>query len=142
MVYYFRLFLLVLFLLVGESGRGQDLAGDALRVVFHLTTSDSLAHRALVKQLTNFLTAAPGSQLEVVCHNNGITFLQKGLSGQVAFIDGLRGRGVDFVACENTMRERGILHEQLVAGVRTVKAGVVEVVRKQQLGWAYIKAGF
>jgi intracellular sulfur oxidation DsrE/DsrF family protein len=40
------------------------------------------------------------------------------------------------------MRERGILHEQLVAGVRTVKAGVVEVVRKQQLGWAYIKAGF
>ena len=113
-----------------------------LKVVFHLTTADTLAHKALVKQMANFLHAAPKARIEVVCHNNGIGFLQSAVTKQAAKIGELKAMGVDFVACENTMRERKIKREELVAQCRTVPAGVVEVVMKQEAGWAYIKAGF
>lgn len=112
-----------------------------LKVVFHLTTADTLAHKALVKQMANFLQAAPKARIEVVCHNNGIGFLQSAVTKQAAKIVELKALGVDFVACENTMRERKIKREELVAQCRTVPAGVVEVVMKQEAGWAYIKAG-
>jgi uncharacterized protein len=49
---------------------------------------------------------------------------------------------VDFVACENAMREHKIKREDLVTDCRTVPSGVVEVVLKQDKGWAYLKAGY
>ncbi len=112
------------------------------KVVFQLASNDTLVHKALIKQLTNFLNAAPNSKLEVVCHNNGITFLQNGVTKQADKIRELKARGVDFVACENTMRERKIKREDLMAECRTVPAGLVEIVMKQEKKWAYIKAGF
>lgn len=113
-----------------------------LKVVFHLTTSDTLAHKSLMKQCHNFLTAAPKARIEVVCHNNGIALLQQSATKQAEQISALSAKGVDFVACENTMRERKIKREELVPTCRTVPAGVVEVVLKQEEGWSYIKAGF
>lgn len=112
-----------------------------LKVVFHLTSNDTLAQKAMVKQLHNFLIAAPNAQLEVVCHNNGISFLQTAVTKQAEKIVELKSKGVDFVACENTLRERKIKREELVSECRTVPAGIVEVVMKQDKGWAYIKAG-
>ncbi len=111
------------------------------KVIFHLTSSDTLAQKALAKQLNNFLIAAPNARLEVVCHNNGISFLQTSATKQYEAIRDLHGRGVDFVACENTLRERKIKREELIAECRTVPAGIVEVVLRQEQGWSYIKAG-
>lgn len=111
------------------------------KVVFQLTSSDTLVHKALIKQLNNFLNAAPKSKLEVVCHNNGITFLQTGVTKQADAIRALKVRGVDFVACENTMRERKLTRANLVDECRTVPAGIVEIVLKQEKRWAYIRAG-
>ena len=120
---------------------GPVVTTKKLKVVFHLTTADTLAQKALVKQLGNFLHAAPKARLEVVCHNNGIVFLQTAATKHAGKISELKALGVDFVACENTMRERKIKREELVSQCRTVPAGVVEVVMKQDAGWAYIKAG-
>jgi intracellular sulfur oxidation DsrE/DsrF family protein len=59
---------------------------EKLKVVFQLTSNDTLVHKALVKQLNNLLTAAPNARVEVVCHNNGITFLQSAVTKQSAGI--------------------------------------------------------
>jgi uncharacterized protein len=112
-----------------------------LKVVFQLTTADTLAHKALVRQCTNFLNAAPNAKIEVVCHSNGITFLENATTKQGAKIRELKAQGIDFAACENTMRERKIKPEALVSECRIVPSGVVEVVLKQEKGWSYIKAG-
>ena len=141
-----KIFWLFTALLLTTAAQAQSEPGvettKKLKVVFHLTSGDTLAQKALAKQLTNFLVAAPNAKLEVVCHNNGITFLQTALTKQGDKIRSLKAKGVDFVACENTMRERKIKREELVSECRTVPAGVVEVVLKQDKGWAYIKAGF
>jgi intracellular sulfur oxidation DsrE/DsrF family protein len=48
---------------------------------------------------------------------------------------------VTFAACENTMRRMNVTREMLLPFAVTVDAGVAELVRKQEAGWAYIKAG-
>lgn len=112
------------------------------KIVFQLTSSDTLVQKSLVKQLANALDAAPNSKIEVVCHNNGIVFLQKDKTAQAAKIKELAGRGIVFVACRNTLRERKIADAELVPEAGFVPAGIIEIADKQEKGWAYLKAGF
>jgi len=115
---------------------------EKLKMVFQLTSNDTLVQKALIKQLNNVLIAAPNAKIEVVCHNNGISFLQSALTKQTDGIKALHGKGVDFVACANTLRERKIKVEELLSACRTTPSGVVEIAMKQHKGWAYLKAGF
>ena len=111
------------------------------KVVFQLTSADTAIQRSLAKQIHNVLAAAPKSQIEVVCHNQGISFLQTAKTLQGEKIRELQAKGVVFAACENTMRDRKIKREELVPAAITVPSGVVEIVKKQRKHWAYLKAG-
>ena len=112
------------------------------KIVIQLTNGDTAVHRATVKQIFNALAAAPNSKIEVVCHNNGISFLQTAKTFQGDKIKELKSKGVVFVACENTLRERKIDKTEIVPEAGFVPAGIIEVVDKQTKGWSYLKAGF
>ncbi|MFM9948876.1 MAG: DsrE family protein [Saprospiraceae bacterium] len=137
------LFLLISFLSISSVfGQGATAVDNTpYKIVFQLTSGDTAVHRALTKQLHNALTAAPKSQIEVVCHNQGIYFLVSSKTLQAEKIRELKGKGVVFAACENTMRERKIKKDELVPETITVPAGIIEIVKKQRKHWAYIKAG-
>ena len=47
--------------------------------------------------------------------------------------------GVEFVACGNSMRAQKLVKDDLVEGVTTSIAGYVEVMQRQQQGWAYLR---
>ena len=47
--------------------------------------------------------------------------------------------GVRVVACENTMRNQKLVRADMHPDVGYVQAGVVEIVRRQQEGWAYLR---
>jgi intracellular sulfur oxidation DsrE/DsrF family protein len=47
--------------------------------------------------------------------------------------------GVRFVACANSMRSRDIDESRLAADVETAPAGVGELTRLQDAGYAYVK---
>ncbi|MDO8367071.1 MAG: DsrE family protein [Saprospiraceae bacterium] len=137
------LFFLISLLALSSAFAQNNAAVDntPYKIVFQLTSGDTAVHRALTKQLNNALTAAPKSQLEVVCHNQGISFLVGSKTIVPEKIRELKKRGVVFVACENTMRDRKIKREELVPEAGTVPAGIIEIVKKQRKHWAYIKAG-
>lgn len=126
---------------LSAAAQSDKVDNTRYKIVYHLTTADTLAHKSLVKQLNNVLNAAPKAQLEVVCHNMGIYFLVTEKTQQAAGIRDLKARGVDFVGCENTLRERKINRSELMPEVRTVPAGIIEIVKKQRKKWSYIKAG-
>ncbi len=112
------------------------------KMVIQLTNGDTAVHRATVKQMFNALTAAPNTKIEIVCHNNGIAFLQSAKTIFGDKIKELQAKGVVFAACENTLRERKIDKTEIVSDAIFVPAGIIEVVDKQSKKWAYIKAGF
>jgi intracellular sulfur oxidation DsrE/DsrF family protein len=134
----------LLSLLAISSVLGQTTAAidnTPYKMVIQLTSGDTAVHRSLVKQIHNILTAAPKSQIEVVCHNQGISFLVTAKTLHAEKIQEYKTRGVVFAACENTMRDRKIKREELLPAVITVPAGVIEIVKKQRKRWAYLKAG-
>ena len=111
------------------------------RIVFQLTTSDTLSHKALMKQLGNILTLSPTSQLEVVCHGPGLSMLVEKSSIVSNKIKDFSEVGVSFMACQFSMKERKVAKEELHSNAIIVPGGILEIIQKQEQGWSYIKTG-
>jgi uncharacterized protein len=112
------------------------------RIIFQLTTNDTLAHKALMKQLGNMLSVEPSTKIEVVCHGPGLDMLvaQKTMVGEKIKL--FSSKGVVFHACEFSMKERNVSKESILSEAKYVTAGILYIVGKQEEGWSYIKAGF
>lgn len=109
-------------------------------IVIEVNAPGKTAYATVLGNITNLRKAlAPDPvEIEVVCEGKGIDMLLK--SGPVATqIASSERNGVHFAACSNTMRFRKLDRKSLVSGVAVVDAGVAEVVRKQEAGWAYLK---
>ena len=114
--------------------------GGPMKVVVHVNFPESGTQGAGLKNVANILKEAPDTMVEVVCHGAGIGLVEKTRTDHAEAVESLIKKGVRFVACENTMRQKSIKKEDLLPGVGTVPSGAVEVVRKQQRdGFAYFK---
>jgi len=131
----------LLLTLAALSHANAQYEGD-YKIIFQLATADTLAHKALMKQIGNITSVAPQTQIEVVCHGPGLTILQKSKSRVADKIAAFSKKGVKFNACEFSMSERNVPAEDILPEAGYVKAGILEIVSKQQEGWFYIKAGF
>ena len=112
-------------------------------VVIQLTSNDTLVWKGLMNNLKN-LKAGWGDnvQIEVVAHGAGIEMLMTSKTTQQQKITGFKSMGIVFVGCENTMRERKIAKDAIIAEAGFVPMGVGEIIMKQEQGWSYLKAGF
>ncbi len=124
---------------------GNDLAQkEAImhKIVFQLSTDDTLAHKALMKQLNNITSVAPDTKIEVVCHGPGLNMLINSKTTVLPKIRELQKRDIQFVACEFSIKERNVDRATIIQEAGFVKAGIIEIVEKQEAGWSYIKSGF
>lgn len=113
------------------------------RLVMQLSSGDTLVYKGLFKQLNNLQQGWGDSvTIMVVCHGPGMDLLIAGKSSYSAQIPAFQQRGIRFVACENTLRERQIPKESLLPDLDYVRMGLAEIVVRQEAGWSYIKAGF
>lgn len=112
------------------------------KIVFQLSVNDTMAHKALMKQLGNILTVAPSTQIEIVCHGPGMEMLMINKSIVIEKIANFKNKGVVFHACEFSMKERNISKTNIIPSATFVPAGIIEIVSKQEQGWSYIKSGF
>lgn len=140
-----QLFFLLAFLLTGtvswsQNDSSADLDMDEHKVVMQLTSADTNVHKMMLRQIGNLLSAAPNTKVEVVCHANGINMLMTQQTKVQAKIAELKSKGVEFMACENTMREKKITREEMIPEAGYVKAGLLEIIKKQEQGWSYIRS--
>jgi uncharacterized protein len=124
-------------------GVGSAQAEQAVKAVVHVNTAQTTHARQALKNVENILKAAGAEGLkadvEIVCHGDGIRLVEKARTELAAEVAALADQGVRFVACQNTMSERSIGAEDLLPGVSTVPSGAYEIVRRQQVGYAYFK---
>ena len=77
-------------------------------------------------------------QVEIVAYGPGIGMLK--MDSEVgARVSDAMGDGVKVVACENTMTNQKIGKVDMLPKIGYVKAGVTEIMAKQQEGWSYIR---
>lgn len=109
-----------------------------LKAVIHINFGDADHQKHGLNNIENILKEVGDAQIEVVCHGEGITLLEK-KSPHVDLVLPLTKKGVRFVACENTMKKKSLVIGDLVDGTSTVPSGAVEVIRKQGEGFAYFR---
>ena len=81
---------------------------------------------------------AANVEIEIVAYGPGIGML-KADSVVGNRIGEALGSGVKVAACENTMRGQKLAKSDMLSGISYVGAGVVEIMQRQQQGWAYLR---
>ena len=127
--------LLLLFSL--ELGSAQDVP---YRVVFDLTSRDSLDQKAVMRWVSEITKANPKAELEVVMYGKGFEMVMPEKSTVLAEVkNAMTNPNVQFKACEVALRANKTDKSQLLNGAQTVPDGIYEIISKQHEGWGYIK---
>jgi uncharacterized protein len=113
------------------------------QVVFQMNMDGTASWDQLFGNIQNIQTAfGPGNiQIEVVTYGKGIGLLLKTNSVYEERMKKVIASGVVLAVCQNSMRLRKVTTEDLFPFASQVDSGVAELVRKQEAGWSYIRAG-
>jgi intracellular sulfur oxidation DsrE/DsrF family protein len=131
------LFFSFLALLTVGFGRSQR---QPYRVVFDLTSRDTLEQKAVLRWLKEVGTASPDAQMEVVMYGKGFELVMPDRSSYIEDVKGaMKNPNVAFKVCAIALRNNSVDKSQLVPGVQVVPDGIYELVSKQQDHWGYIK---
>jgi intracellular sulfur oxidation DsrE/DsrF family protein len=116
-------------------------APQPYRVVFDLTSRDSLDQKAVVRWIKEVTTSSPDAEIEVVMYAKGFELVMPDRSTVLADVrEAMKNPKVSFKVCAIAMKNNQIVIGQLLPGVQTVPDGIHELVMKQQDNWGYIKA--
>lgn len=124
-----------------ESSNTPD-TGQGHRVVFQYVAADQASQKALVSNLRNLLNVWPDAEIEVVVHGPGISLLHTAgsvVTDQLTAL--LQTANLRVVVCENTLKGHQLTLSALMPGIGTVPVAIIELILKQEQGWAYLKAG-
>lgn len=110
------------------------------KVVFDLTSNDTMNHKAVIRWTNEIIKASKDAQVEVVFYGNSLDMVQKDKSIVADDVTKLSAnKNVSFKVCSVAMKAHNVDKSQLIPGVETVPDGIYEIVTKQRDGWAYIK---
>lgn len=111
------------------------------RVVFDLTSKDSIDQKNAIRWLNEISESNPDAKLEVVMYSKGIEMVVRGKSYVSDDVSRLAAnKNIAFKVCAIAMQNNGVTMDQLLPGVQAVPDGIYEIISKQRDGWGYIKA--
>ena len=111
------------------------------KVVFDLTSKDSLDQKSVVRWLNEVSKGNPDAKMEVVMYGQGFNLVAKDRTTVASALTPLlANKNISFKVCEISLKNNNIDKSQLLPGVETVPDGIYEIVSKQREGWGYIKA--
>ena len=131
----------VLSLAVAMAAPAQAPQGSVRsKVVLQMSESDPAKWNLALNNAKNIQTdlGAANVDVELVAYGPGIGML-KADSIVGNRVDEALASGVKVVACENTMRAQKLTQGDMLGKISYVQAGVVEIMQRQQQGWAYIR---
>jgi uncharacterized protein len=110
------------------------------RVVIQVSDNDPARWNLALNNARNLQSALGASnvEIEIVAYGPGIGMLQAG-SAVGTRIDEATLGGMHVSACENTMHGRKLTRADMLPGIGYVGSGVVEITRRQQEGWSYLR---
>ena len=110
------------------------------RMVMQVSDADPARWNLALNNMKNVQSSlgAQNVELEIVAYGPGIGMLK--MDSTVANrISEATSSGIRVVACENTMHAQKLTKADMLPGIGYVPAGVVELMRKQHEGYAYIR---
>jgi len=117
-----------------------DEASKKARVVVQVSEADPARWNLVLNNVRNLQEdlGAANVAIEVVAYGPGIGMLKLDAVTNSRVSEAIKA-GVQVAACENTMRSQKLARSDMHPAVSYVPAGVVEIVKRQQEGWAYLR---
>ncbi len=111
------------------------------RALFQVSDNDPARWNLVLSNIGNLREGLGGEAVEIVLvsYGPGINMF-KGDSPVKARIAEAMKQGVKMEVCQNTMTAFKLTPADMVPEVTYIPSGVVEVMKKQQQGWAYIRS--
>jgi len=136
-----RLLAVLVFACITASApaQAQSPAGKN-RIVFQVSDNDPAKWNLALNNARNVQSdlGVKNVTIEIVAYGPGIGMLK--LESPVATrIKEAQATGINIVACENTLTNMKINKDDMLPALTYVPAGVVQLMQRQQQGYAYIR---
>ena len=111
------------------------------RALFQVTDNDPARWNMVLNNMTNLRdgVGSEGADIELVAYGPGLLMLKADSPVRQRIAAALKS-GVKVNACQNTMEAMKLAPADMAPDIGYVPSGVVEVMKKQQQGWAYIRS--
>ena len=122
-------------LVVAQSAMAKN------RALFQVTDNDPARWNMILNNMTNLKegVGSEGVEVELIAYGPGILMLKADSPVKHRIADAMKS-GVHVNACQNTMTGMKLTPADMQPEIGYVPSGVVEVMKKQQQGWAYIRS--
>ncbi|OCC16399.1 hypothetical protein DBT_0216 [Dissulfuribacter thermophilus] len=112
------------------------------KVVFHVNRDDQESLLIALGNMENLLKVVPPEEAGVYLLSNGksVKLFQRDRASEYAStVKSLSEKGVHFLVCNNSLNKFGIKPDELIEVCEVVPAGIVELIKLQSEGCAYVK---
>ena len=110
------------------------------KVVFDLTSKDSLDQRSVIRWLNEIIKPNPDAKLEVVMYGQGFNLVLNKSMYAEAITKLAANKNISFKVCAISLQNNKVDKNELLSCVEIVPDGIYEIISKQKQGWGYIKA--
>ena len=111
------------------------------RVVFDLTSSDTVDQKAVLNWVHEIADNNQGAKVEVVLYGKSLDLIRKGKSVAAAEVEKLAAnKSATFKVCAIALKNNNVDKSELIPGVEIVPDGIYELITQEREGWGYIKA--
>jgi intracellular sulfur oxidation DsrE/DsrF family protein len=116
------------------------LAVDKTKVVIQVSTNDPATWNLALNNAQNIQkdVGKDNVEIEIVSFGPGIGMLKAESEVANRVVEAVDS-GVQVMACQNTMRSQKLNKEDMNSKVGYVPSGVVEIIQRQQQGYAYLR---
>ena len=110
-------------------------------LLLHMDKEDQHTMDIALGNIENYMLALPGETFHVVLLANGpaVKLFRKANFSAAQTVARLHEKGAKFKLCANSLKKFAIPAEELIEGCEAIQAGIVEIVRMQREGFAYVK---
>lgn len=125
---------------VSLNTTAAEAPGAKERVVIQVSDADTAKWNLALNNAKNVQQAygADKVDIEIVTYGPGIGMLK--MDSVIANrIDESKQAGIAIVACQNTMKNMKLTSDDMLPNTSYVPSGVVEIMKKQKEGYAYIR---
>lgn len=117
-----------------------NVAGKRQKLVLQVSDAEPAKWNLALNNAKNVQDelGASNVDIEIVAYGPGINMIKFDSVANSRVSEAIKA-GISVVACENTMRNLKISRSDIITGAIYVPAGVVQIMRRQSEGYAYVR---
>ena len=125
---------------MGAAAQTASPAKTKARVVFQVSDGDAAKWNLTLNNAKNVQQelGVDKADIEIVAYGPGIGMLKADATTSNRILEATKS-GIQVVACENTMTTQKLTKADMNPAIGYVRAGVVELMKRQDEGWAYVR---